>query len=258
MAKVPPRLEKTLIHGCPGPLPDPALPEWADVGGRKLVKGPSNRWYQQQLIEWKPGEEPSQGGYYTSGHWRIPDEVKGGARAVEHWANKFGNPPLDATGSCCTAKPGDVLLRTEADLAKVVQERASAMAWQEDGAVDWQAFADSIRHGFYPVHVDNVVSVGKDLVWRLAKAIVPLVGPSTEHEAALLGEATRLAVTEAQRLINSNNSGGSGEDGPLVARQLTAERFLQGFLGSSSEKLGRWGEEEDAQLAWVQAVSRRS
>ena len=112
MAKVPPRLEKTLIHGCPGPLPDPALPEWADVGGRKLVKGPSNRWYQQQLIEWKPGEEPSQGGYYTSGHWRIPDEVKGGARAVEHWANKFGNPPLDATGSCCTAKPGDVLLRT--------------------------------------------------------------------------------------------------------------------------------------------------
>lgn len=142
--------------------------------------GLNSKWTRLKLVKWNKGDDVRQGDVIPSAYYSIPEDAP--SNKVATWARQFGAPPTDSAGAACPARPGDRLLRTEADLATLVQERAGAdMRWQHGGDVDWALFADRIRPGYYPVHVSNVISVVQLMSRKLARAVVQL---TSEHEAA--------------------------------------------------------------------------
>jgi len=240
------KLERKLVAGCPAPLPDPRYPKWEDIGGKKFQKGVNKRWVE--LVEWKGGEAGGEGGFFRQGHFTFKATTP--TRAILTFAKKFCDIPLDAAGVPFPPKPGDVLIRSLADLAAHVQANIEKLEYRADGEPDWVAYTDLLREGHFPVNVPDVKRVVAAITGSLTDQVMKLLGRA-EYRGAELGEAVRLAATEPQKHLDP-------EEEQPVPPGCTAERFLAGFLGTVDEPPEFWTEDQERQLEWVQEVAEQA
>ena len=246
------KLDRKLVANCPAPLPDPRYPKWEDTGGAKVIKGLNRRW--EKILGWMPGEAGGQGGYFVDGHYAFKTTAP--AKVVEKFAENFGEIPLDSAGVPFPPSPGDVLIRSLADLAKIVQKNAHALEYREDGEPDWAGFVDLLREGaddapgHFPVNPKDVKRVTTAVTNQLAKQTLSVIA-KPNNDGAEMGEAVRLLVTEPAKHADA-------EEEIAVPEGCTAARFLAGFLGSTDEQEGEWGPEQERQLQWVQSVAQQA
>ena len=241
------RLERKLVAGCPAPLSDPRYPKWEDFGGKKLQKGVNKRWVE--LVQWMPGEAGGAGGFFAQGHYTFKSSTP--ARAIVTFAKKFGELPVDAIGVQYPPEPGDVLIRSLADLAAHAQANIEQLEYRADGEPDLEAFTRALREGYYPINVPGLKRVVTAITGTLTKQLVKLL-KRDEYRGAELGAAVRLCATEPEKHLDPE------QDDQTPPEQCTAERFLAGFLGTTDEPEEFWTDEQEQQLQWVQEVAEQA
>lgn len=240
------KLERKLVAGCPAPLPDPRYPKWEDVGGKKFQKGVNKRWVE--LVQWQGGEAGGEGGFFREGHFTFKATTP--ARAIITFAKKFCDIPLDAAGVPFPPQPGDKLIRSLKDLAAHVQANIDRLEYRDNGEPDWVAYTDVLREGHFPVNVSDVRRVVATITGSFTDQVMKLLHRA-EYRGAELGEAVRLAATQPEKHLDS-------EEEQPAPPGCTAERFMAGFLGSVDKPAEFWDDEQERKLQWVQAVAEQA